>query len=32
MIKQGSGGKRRHLTLTVAQKPDIIRRLEIGER
>jgi hypothetical protein len=30
MSKQGIAGKRKHITLTMSQKPEIIRRLESG--
>jgi hypothetical protein len=31
MSKQGTAGKRKHVTLTVFQKHEIIRRFENGE-
>jgi hypothetical protein len=31
MCKLGPAGKRKHITLMIPEKRDIIRRLEIGE-
>jgi hypothetical protein len=32
MSKQGSAGKRKHVTLTIPQKPEIIRKLKSGKK
>jgi hypothetical protein len=32
MSKQGTADKRKHVTLTIPQKPEIIRKLESGKK